>query len=409
VSFHDPRGEVEKVRELLASHEKPIAFLIGAGASCAPRDDNGKRLDPTLVPAVLKLGELCSKEIVNLGQQYEAIYNSLTALIRSRREPLKRPVDIEAILSAVRLAIASMGPDDTVGGGTKAELEEIEGVIRQCIAAAALPDEARIPTNLPHHSLARWIGRIPRRTPVELFTTNYDTLLERALEDEHIPFYDGFAGGRRPFFLGATPAHDFEPGAGWARLWKIHGSVTWWWESLPGGGRRVTRGAENRNGELILPSAHKYDESRRQPYASMIDRFARVLTAREDTLLVTIGFSFNDEHLNAVVFDALATHTKLSVIVLQHSEPAKDHELRKRAVRYPNLLLYGPLQATVGGVTAPWRLGEPVDERTTDLLDIPFDSDAMPEGDEVADTGRFRLGDFYWFGRFLDRITGADD
>ena len=62
----------------------------------------------------------------------------------------------------------------------------------------------------------------------------------------------------------------------------------------------------------------------------------------------------------------------------------------------------------MGGLTAPWRLTEPVDERTADLLDIPFDSDAKPRKDEVADTGRFRLGDFYWFGRFLDRMAGAD-
>ncbi len=140
----------------------------------------------------------------------------------------------------------------------------------------------------------------------------------------------------------------------------------------------------------------------------MLDRFSRVLTAREDTLLVTTGFSFSDEHLNAVIFDALETHARLHVVVLQHSEPSEDHELLKRAIRHPNLLLYGPQQATVGGITAPWRLAEPVDERTADLLDIPFDSDAKSDESEIADTGRFRLGDFHWLGRFLDRMTGAD-
>lgn len=35
----------------------------------------------------------------------------------------------------------------------------------------------------------------------------------------------------------------------------------------------------------------------------MLDRFARVLTGREDTLLVVVGYSFGDEHLNAVIFE----------------------------------------------------------------------------------------------------------
>jgi hypothetical protein len=409
MSFHDPRHEVEKFREHLASHQNPITFLIGAGASCSPRDLAGKVLDPTLVPAVVSLGQLCAEAVTKAGTQHKRVYDALAAQIESHEHRASRPADIEEILSAVRLAAAAMGPTDSVADGTKEQLIEIEGAIRERIAHAALPDEARIPASLPHHALARWIGRIARVTPVELFTTNYDTLLERALEDERIPFYDGFAGGRKPFFLGATPTNSFEPGNGWTRLWKIHGSVTWKWEPLPQGGRRVTRGVESHDGELILPSAHKYDESRRQPYASMLDRLSRVLTAREDTLLVTTGFSFNDEHLNAVIFDALETRARLHVVVLQHSEPSQDHELLKRSLRHPNLLVYGPQHATVGGVTAPWRLTEPVDERTADLLDIPFDSDAMSNDDEIANTGRFRLGDFYWLGRFLDRVTGTDE
>jgi SIR2-like domain len=408
VTFHDPRREVEKLREQLASHENPIVFLIGAGASCAVRDDDGKRLSPALIPAATPLGELCAGAVTGVGEKHREIYDAIATQIQTTRGSSSRPADIEEILSAVRLGVAAMGPTDSIAGGTREQLQQIEEAIRGRIAQAALPDEARIPTKLPHHALARWVGRATRVAPVELFTTNYDTLLERALEDEHIAFYDGFVGGRRPFFLGATPATEFDPGRGWTRLWKIHGSVTWAWEPANGGGRRIARGPESPGGELILPSFHKYDESRRQPYASMLDRFARVLTAREDTLLITAGYSFSDEHLNAVIFDALQTRARLQVVALQYSDVADDHELLRRAARHPNLVLYGPERATAGGVTAPWRLAEPVDERTADLLDVPFDSDAQPDKDLVADTGRFRLGDFYWLGRFLDRMSGAD-
>lgn len=141
----------------------------------------------------------------------------------------------------------------------------------------------------------------------------------------------------------------------------------------------------------------------------MLDRLGRVLSDREDTLLVTIDFSFGDDHLNAVVFDALDGRPRLSVVALQHSDPAPDHELVRRAGRHSNLLVYGPKAAIVGGRIGDWRLQEPVDERTAALLDIPFDSDAKPEKDDVAATGRFRLGDFHWFARFLDSLTRGNE
>lgn len=404
MTFHDPRREVEKLRDQLASHDMPIAFLIGAGASCAVKDQEGE----PLIPAVGALGELCQQAVAALGDHHHQVYDTVASHIEAT--PGRRPggANIEEILSAVRLAMAATGPGDKVAGGTKAELEEIEEAIRARIAAAALPDEARIPARLPHHALARWIRRVERSVPVEIFTTNYDTLLERALEDERIPFFDGFVGGRKPFFLGATPVPAYEPGPAWTRLWKVHGSVTWAWHKVPEAPARIVRGPEQPGGELILPSFHKYDESRRQPYASMLDRLARVLTVREGTLLVAVGFSFSDEHLNAVVFDALETRARLSVVALQHGDPADDHDLVKRARRHPNLLVYGPQRGIVGGEAASWRLAEAVDNRTADLLDIPFDSDAKPDPDDVADTGRFRLGDFVWLARFLDSLARPD-
>ncbi len=159
---------------------------------------------------------------------------------------------------------------------------------------------------------------------------------------------------------------------------------------------------------MILPSFRKYDESRKQPYVAMLDRLGRVLTAREDTILITVGYSFGDEHINAVLFDALDARDRMHIVSLQFSDPPTDHELVKRAMGRPNLLVYGPAMATVGGVSGDWHLIEPVDDRTAGLLDIPFDSDAEPDPDKAPVTGQFRLGDFYWLGRFLDQITGAD-
>ena len=93
-----------------------------------------------------------------------------------------------------------MNADDGLLGVTRAQLQNIERTLRTTIAKAADPEDSLIPARLPHHSLARWISRIDRKVPVELFTTNYDTLIERSLEDERVAVFDGFVGSRRPFF-----------------------------------------------------------------------------------------------------------------------------------------------------------------------------------------------------------------
>jgi hypothetical protein len=131
---------------------------------------------------------------------------------------------------------------------------------------------------------------------------------------------------------------------------------------------------------------------------------------REDGILVTVGYSFGDEHINSVIFDALDVRDRLHVFSLQFGDPAEDHELITRAKSRKNLIVYGRKSAVVGGVRGDWRLHEEVDGRTAALMDIPFDSDASdPDKDEAPLTGEFRLGDFKWLGRFLDTIAGGYD
>lgn len=393
---HDPRSEVEKLRAHLATHDTPLGFLVGAGASCAVRDASGK----PLIPAVKALTDDCTKVIRGMAAPFPGILDTLIA------ECVSVEPNIEELLTLVRRKIAAMAETDHLAGGTRAQLLEIEESVRRSIADAALPADDRIPTELPHHALGRWVGRITRQYAVEIFTTNYDTLIERGLEDERVSLFDGFVGSREPFFSAASLVSDeAAPARGWARLWKIHGSVNWSRRPQPDGSTRIVRGAETDSGELILPSFHKYDESRKQPYVAMLDRLGRFLTAREDAVLITLGYSFGDQHINEVIFEALDAQPRVHVIALQFSDPSDDDELVRRARRRQNLIIYAPTVAVVGGTKGGWRLVEPVEDRTADLLDIPFDSDAEPDPQVASVTGEFRLGDFAWFARFLDGIA----
>jgi hypothetical protein len=257
---------------------------------------------------------------------------------------------------------------------------------------------------LPHKALARWIRRIDRPLPVEIFTTNYDTLFERALEQDWVPIFDGFVGAHRPFFSPASLARDpMAPGRRWTRLWKVHGSVTW---SSAGGDSRIVRGEEQESGELILPSLLKYDESRKQPYLAMMDRLRRFLTEREDAILVAAGYSFGDQHINEVIFEALEGNRRLHVFALCFDQPAADSELEIAARRHGNILVFGLERAIVGSREGSWALRDPTTAtRLNGIFDIHGTGSAAAG---APATGRLRLGDFNVLCTLFDRVAGSD-
>jgi len=400
---HDPRKEIEKLRESLGSHDKPLAFLIGAGASCAVKGLDGH----PLIPALAELARRCKEAVASLGDEYATAHELICDELREKKG---REATVEDLLSSVREKVAAMTDEDKLAGASRAQLVAIEAELRKTIATAANPEESRFPEKLPHRAFGRWLTRIERKVAVEVFTTNYDTLLERGFEEERAPIFDGFVGSRHPFFSTASLLHpEAAPGRNWTRLWKIHGSVNWHWEKEPNDGKRIVRGAEGTEGELIFPSVHKYDESRKQPYVAMLEHLRHVLDRDTETLLVTAGYSFGDEHINEVIFDALEVRDRTHLIALQFEEGSDEHDLIKTAKRRHNVIVYGPKTAVVRGTRAGWRLNEPVSDPTRYLLDIPFDSDGEPDKDKVSLTGRMRLGDFAALARFLDSIAGSDE
>jgi hypothetical protein len=385
----DPDVEIGKLIDQLASHDKPVAFLFGAGTSASVKATDGN----PLIPAVVALTKTCSEVVAASGASAAAAWKLIWDALSSGED------NVEGVLSTVRRMQAAITNTDTLVGLNTTELDELADLIQETISREVRPDEGRFPKVLPHASLARWIRRIDRQAAVEIFTTNYDTLIERALEEDEVPVFDGFVGSREPFFAPSSLTREgMAPGRTWTRLWKLHGSVTW---TLSGSktGTRVVRGGESATGELILPSLLKYDESRKQPYLSMLDRLKRVLTSPEDFILVAAGFGFGDQHINEVIFEALGANPRTHVFALSYAEIDDEHPLFEAAQRHSNLIVFGPNCAIVGGRLGTWRRGDTVSGVTARLPAI-FTPDAAD-----AAAGSVRLGDFNAFCELLENIS----
>ena len=347
--MHDADRLLGDLRDHLARHDKRVAFLFGAGTSCAvrvlsPGDDDE---DQPLIPDVAALTGLCENTIKAEGDQYAEAWDSIwSACKETNQSP-----NVEDVLSRLRMMLEAISASETLAGLSKDELATFEKLLRREIARVANPQLDGIVETLPHRQFARWLIKVSRQHPVEVFTVNYDILIELGLETERVPVFDGFVGSYQPFFHPDSLRHkEWAPGENYTRLWKMHGSVTWRKETIDGR-VRVVRGSPDQSGEMILPSFQKYDESRQQPYASFTDRLSRFLEL-DDALLVVCGFGFGDQHINDLIFEALENRPRTHVYALQYVDPDQDSDLDRRAHQLHNLIVVGPDSGVIGGTHA---------------------------------------------------------
>lgn len=402
---HDAQKTLSDLRDHLARHDKPIAFFYGAGTSCAVRVPVPGEKDKTqaLIPAVAGLTKICREKAGKLGDKYKKAWQS----IDTHCKEIGQDPNVENVLSRLRMMLNAVGKADTLSGLKKDEIENLEESVRKTIAAVVTPD-LDIISNYPHRKFARWLIKTSRQNPVEIFTVNYDVLIEHALEAERIPIFDGFVGSYQPFFHpDSLRRSESAPGVNWTRLWKMHGSVTW--RRITQDDRvRIVRGNPDTAGEMIYPSFLKYDESRQQPYAAFTDRLSRFLE-QDDALLIVTGFSFGDEHINNLVFGALENRPRTHVYALQFEELPEESELIKRAYQRPNMIVIGPETGIIGGRRAPWA---PVESPT--FMDVAFElKNHGPAGGgedakgAEAKTGSMKIGGFGSFCDFLESMTAG--
>jgi hypothetical protein len=331
-TVHQPSQVLSDLAEKLGARHRHVVFLLGAGASCAAGL-------PDLAGLLTAVGRL------------------LTGAHKSDFERLATGRNIEGVLTHLRL-IAALGATDKIDGLDVSEARALDTAICRAIASVISESEAVY----EHHArFGRWLARNPHERPIELFTTNYDLLIEKGLEQVGCPYFDGFVGileGR--FRSDLVDGYDesvglsaTQPPTSWARLWKLHGSVSWRERESEGDTKAIVRTTADSAEEslAIYPSFEKYQQSRRLPFVALSDRFRRSLAIPE-TFALIVGYSFGDEHINELLFDAAQLHPATEVMCLFHGE-LPDSVVR-RSLEIPNLVAIGRSEGIIGGVRGRW-------------------------------------------------------
>jgi hypothetical protein len=170
-----------------------------------------------------------------------------------------------------------------------------------------------------------------------IFTLNYDTLIEQAGDAEGSVLVDGFVGTLRRVFRPESYDIDFYFPAQTTEgrvhrfdralhLYKLHGSITWHrcepdWENPFGIYATFYNQDCHTDDVLIFPSPLKYGQALGMPYSELFRRFGNAIAQPQSALFV-IGYGFGDDHINALIRQALAIPSFTLVVV--DPEPKSD-------------------------------------------------------------------------------------
>lgn len=186
--------------------------------------------------------------------------------------------------------------------------------------------------------LMSFASRSGTRDRLNIFTTNYDRLIEAGADVAGLRLIDRFVGALSPVFRSSrmdVDMHYNPPGIrgepryleGVARFTKLHGSLDWIATGndirrvgLPFGAKSIKPFLENAGFDtnysslMIYPNSAKDRETAEYPYVELFRDFAAAL-CRPNSTLVTYGYSFGDDHINRVIRDMLTIPSTHLVII----------------------------------------------------------------------------------------------
>lgn len=184
--------------------------------------------------------------------------------------------------------------------------------------------------------LKKIISRGAKNKKVNIFTLNYDLLIEKTAEELGIHVNNGFVGFHHRSFNPSsfhldTHIQYSDGGKSYTKginLFKLHGSLSWIFDSMkPPYGisetqfnfRQLVEDEERINIPecIIYPVQSKKTYSLDLPYSEMFRQFIEFCNKPNSTLLI-MGYSFLDEHVNDIITNALS-NPDFNLIVFSYS------------------------------------------------------------------------------------------
>ncbi len=213
--------------------------------------------------------------------------------------------------------------------------------------------------------LAKLIARDTNLGRTHLFTLNYDTLFEQAMEELGIQYFDGFTGKASSRFDPSVYGLDiYYPGDvaegrvrrfdKFLQFYKLHGSIHWQPDERGlvrarhrelGFAKQYRQADAEQKAALlaspdfegigsfgILPTSQKFTKTLDMPYAHLFRLFHARLN-QPQTFLLVLGYGFGDDHVTRIIETALMNPSLVLLVV----EPNPDSAIVGRIRSYQSL------------------------------------------------------------------------
>lgn len=318
---------------------KNLSFLFGSGTStpALPRmADLYREVQECLsTESVYKIKSLFDKVSANASENLEEILGLLYARL--------------SYLEGIKSEVGSQT--------TKSLIDKIEGCILTRLNQDILTECTREKdSNVDNQSNAPFIStlnvyekfyrtlslRSKELSRLSVFTTNNDLFNETAMDNTNTMYINGFTSGLKRYFNPSlfhytyskrmdSSIDKYEPVDNMVYLYKLHGSVNWVEQDSVGNkfyniveiDAKQSVSSEQSERVMIYPTPTKQNKSLGSPYTDIIRAFHHKLL-QPNSVLFVCGYSFSDEHLNRIIYQALAANSSLNVVVVNKLDKSKE-------------------------------------------------------------------------------------
>lgn len=282
-----------------------LNFLIGAGCSSFLDSDSVEKAIPTMA---------------GLANEF---YESNPTLKVDRKNSAKDlfPNNLEALINHL-ISLKNITTSEKSKKELTNKISAINKFIFEKVCNTPYSDEL---IRLYKEFYLRIVKKT-RQVPINIFTTNYDLYNENALDELGFMYNNGFLGSARRVFNPNSYNYVVVENLGLSRdvwksvsnfinLYKIHGSINWIKDEGSASDTphilekdiELIKSRNKYDSIMIYPTPQKDRTTLMIPYSDLF-RMMQNNLLKKNSVLISLGYSFGDEHINRIILNALSVY-----------------------------------------------------------------------------------------------------
>ena len=299
ISIEELRSEIAQCLQI-----ENLNFLIGAGCSSFRSEDGEEHAIPTMAGL--------AKQFYETHPDFKVEKKNAVDLF---------PDNLEALINHL-VSLGNIVNSDK----KKTELSNKIKTINEFIFEKVCDSPACQPLLQLYKEFYMRIIKNTRQVPINVYTTNYDLYNENALDELGFMYNNGFLGSARRIFNPNSYNYVVVENLGLSRdvwksvsnffnLYKIHGSINWIKEDnhdtdtphILEKDIDLIRSRKRFDSLMIYPTPQKDRTTLMVPYSDLF-RMMQNNLLKKNSVLITLGYSFSDEHINRIILNALSVY-----------------------------------------------------------------------------------------------------